>query len=360
MDMISIIGAGPAGCYLAYLLAKKGQKVRIFEEHSEIGKPIQCTGIVTEDIDRLIRLDKSIISNTTAKANIHSKNSNAVINTKEIILFRDKFDSYLLKLAVSAGAELYKNHKYESFDGNVIRFSNGKTYDTDILVGADGPNSKVARTNDLWLKREFYIGVQARVKLKSNPDTYDVYLGSDFPKFFGWIVPENSKTARVGVAAAKNPGVMFESFIKKLNIPKKSIIEKQAGLIPVYNPKQKLQNKNVFLIGDAAGMVKATTGGGIIPSMEAAGILCDCIISKKDYAKEFKRKVGKSLLVHLKIRQMLDKFEDKDYDLLLEYIKNRKVSDILSQTTRESPLRLVLKLLVAEPRFLRFALKLWI
>lgn len=358
--MISIIGAGPAGCYLAYLLAKKGQKVRIFEEHKEIGRPVQCTGIVTEDILKLIKLDKSIISNITKKASIHSKNSNAVINTKEIILFRDKFDSYLLKLAIDAGAELYKNHRYERFDGKTIYFSNRKKYSTDILVGADGPNSGVARTNDLWLKREFYIGVQARVKLKSKPDIYDVYLGSDFPKFFGWIVPENGRTARVGVAAAKNPGIIFKSFIKKLDIGSKDIIGKQAGLIPVYNPKQKLQKNNVFLVGDAAGMVKATTGGGIIPSMEAARILCDCIISKKDYTKEFKRKVGKSLWAHLKIRQMLDNFSDRDYDLLLKYIKNRKVSDILGKTTRESPIKLALKLLIAEPRFLRFAAKLWL
>ena len=43
--MISIIGAGPAGSYLASLLRK--EEVEVFEEHDKIGLPVQCTGITT-------------------------------------------------------------------------------------------------------------------------------------------------------------------------------------------------------------------------------------------------------------------------------------------------------------------------
>ena len=39
--MITIIGGGPAGSYTGYLLAKKGFDVSIYEEHAEIGNPIQ-------------------------------------------------------------------------------------------------------------------------------------------------------------------------------------------------------------------------------------------------------------------------------------------------------------------------------
>lgn len=356
--MISIIGAGPIGCYLAYLLAKNGKEVSIFEEHREIGKPVQCTGIITEDINRLIKLNKSIISNITTKIKIHSKNNDAELYSREIILKRDRFDKYLLNLALKEGAKLYKGYRYESFSNDTIYFENKKTFKTDILIGADGPNSKVAKTNSIWKKRAFYIGVQARTKIKSEQDTYQVFLGEDFPGFFGWIVPENSKIARIGIAAKNNPDLVFKDFIKRLNINEKDIIEKQGGLIPLYDPEQRIQNKNIFLIGDAAGAVKATTGGGLIPGLKSAKILANCIVNKKDYVKEFKNKLSLSLWSHLMLRKTLDKFNDKDYSILLKYVNQDKIRKILDKNTRENPFKLLLKLGIAEPRFLRFAAKL--
>ena len=47
--MIIIVGAGPVGCYAASLLAEKN-KVIVLEEHAKPGLPIQCTGIVTNNI----------------------------------------------------------------------------------------------------------------------------------------------------------------------------------------------------------------------------------------------------------------------------------------------------------------------
>ena len=53
-NMIAIVGAGPAGSYLGHLLAKEGKDVCIFEEHSRIGSPVQCTGIVTHSIEKFL------------------------------------------------------------------------------------------------------------------------------------------------------------------------------------------------------------------------------------------------------------------------------------------------------------------
>ena len=61
--MISIIGAGPAGSHLAYLLAKKGRKVNVYEEHKSIGDPVQCTGLVRDSIKQLVDIIKDVIVN---------------------------------------------------------------------------------------------------------------------------------------------------------------------------------------------------------------------------------------------------------------------------------------------------------
>ena len=88
------------------------------------------------------------------------------------------------------------------------------------------------------------------------------------------------------------------------------------------------------MIGDAATQLKSTTGGGIIPSLKAAKTLCDCIINKKDYNKEFKKQSGRELLLHLKIRNILNKFSDNDYDKLLELMNQKKHIESTTGTTR--------------------------
>ena len=111
----------------------------------------------------------------------------------------------------------------------------------------------------------------------------------------------------------------------------------------------------MYLIGDAATQVKATTGGGIIPSLKAAQTLCDCITNKKNYNKEFKRQSGRELFLHLKIRNLLNKFSDKDYDRLLNLMDKEEVRKILKKYDRDTPIPLVASLLLKEPRFLFFS-----
>jgi len=116
-----------------------------------------------------------------------------------------------------------------------------------------------------------------------------------------------------------------------------------------------IQKENIYLIGDAATQVKATTGGGIIPSLKAAHTLCNCIIKNEDYNKEFKKHSGRELLLHLKLRNILNKFSDKDYDYLLELMDQKKIKNILKKYSRDKPIPLVLNILLKEPRFLLFS-----
>jgi len=129
----------------------------------------------------------------------------------------------------------------------------------------------------------------------------------------------------------------------------------ESGIIPLYKPKQTIQKDNVYLIGDAASQVKATTGGGIIPSLKAAHTLCDCIINKKNYNKELMKHSGMELLLHLKIRNILNRFSDKDYDYLLNLMNQEKIKKILKKYDRDTPIPLMFNLLLREPRFMLFS-----
>ena len=168
-------------------------------------------------------------------------------------------------------------------------------------------------------------------------------------------MPENNDIIRIGVAAKQNVNKIFDQFVKQ-RAKNKKIINKQAGLIPIYSNKVQTQRNKVYLIGDAAAQVKATTGGGIVPGMRCARILANSIIdNNNNYETKWKRSIGLELMAHSKIRGMLDKFSDKDYDDLISMIKKEKIRKILGKESRDNPIMLMMKLLINEPRFLRYA-----
>ncbi|MBI2650678.1 NAD(P)/FAD-dependent oxidoreductase [Candidatus Woesearchaeota archaeon] len=358
--MITIVGAGPAGSYLAYLLAKQGKKATVLEEHNRIGSPVQCTGIVTHSIENFFKLKNEVIAKKLDKVIVVSKNSRIEVNVDEIVMWRDKFDRFVGDMAQNEGVNILLNHKFIGLDGkNTViakdkKDNKIKKIKTDVIVGADGPYSAVAKAAGLNSYSINYVGMQAKARLAMDTTAFETYFGSDFPDFFGWCVPESDNIARIGIGCFENAQEHFYRFLKD-RTGKKDVLCWESGLIPLYNPKKTIQKGNVYLIGDAAAQVKATTGGGIIPSLKAAQTLCDCIINNKDYNREFKRQSGKELLLHLRIRNLLNKFSDRDYDKLLGLMSKEKVRRILKKYDRDTPIPLVANLLLKEPRFLLFS-----
>ncbi|MFH0867677.1 MAG: NAD(P)/FAD-dependent oxidoreductase [Candidatus Woesearchaeota archaeon] len=358
--MITIVGGGVAGSYLAYLLAKKGKSVTIIEEHKKIGIPVQCSGIVTPSIEKFVRLPKNIVANRCSKVIAASKSNRIEAPAEEIVLWRDKFDEFMANKAADKGAKILANHQFISLNGkNSLRIKDKKKNKikeirSNIIIGADGASSSVAKAAGLNANTPYYIGMQAKVKLKTDSNVFETHFGSDFPNFFGWVIPESEDTARLGLATFHNAKDYFYRFLKK-RTGKKEVLCWESGIIPIYNPKQTIQKGNIYLIGDAASQVKATTGGGIIPSLKAAHTLYNSIINNKDYNKEFKKQSGKELLLHLKIRNALNRLADIDYDNLLKLMNQKKVKNILKKYDRDNPMPLVLNLLLKEPRFLLFS-----
>src|SRR3989344_3166342 len=153
--MITIVGAGPAGTYLGYLLEKEGKKVTVLENHSIIGKPVQCTGIVTHSIEKFFRLKKEVIANRLSKVIAISKNNKTEIGVDELVMWRDRFDQFVAEMARDAGAKYFLSHKFVDLNGkNSVRVRDEKNnkikeIGTDFVVGADGPYSAVARAANI-------------------------------------------------------------------------------------------------------------------------------------------------------------------------------------------------------------------
>ncbi|MDO8628338.1 MAG: NAD(P)/FAD-dependent oxidoreductase [Nanoarchaeota archaeon] len=356
--MIHIVGAGPAGNYTAYQLARQQQAVTVHEEHNVIGNPIQCTGILTGNLTELLPIQKKYLVNTIKRVAVYSNHEEAhfKLQQKNYVVNRTLFDNHIATLAKKAGANYQTNSKYTGCTLEkkkiICDFSNGQQ-EANILIGADGPHSAVARSVNIYGKRRFYHGLQATVKKKFEKDLVEFYIGKHY---IAWVVPENEELARIGVSSETIAGETYKWLLKKIG---GKIVARQAGPIPIYEQGIQTSYQNrIFLVGDAAAQVKASTHGGIIPGMLAGQALAEAIVTKKNYETLWKKKLAKDLLIHALIKKMMDKFDDKNFDYLLQLMNKPNVQHLIETYDREFPKQYAMKLIKTEPRFLSFLTKL--
>jgi digeranylgeranylglycerophospholipid reductase len=348
--MISVIGAGPAGNFFASKKAKQ-EEVHIFEEHKSVGNPVACTGILTDSVKRVMDdIPKSLVISKINTFKMIAPNGKPLyvdLKKTNMVLDRAGFDQFVADKAIDAGAKLHLNEKFLGYkklkDKYVLR-TNKKTYDTNMIVGADGPRSAVAKAAGIYGERKFVYGYQARCKYPGlEPGVTVIYMNLGE---FSWIVPEDDKIARVGVIGVA--GKKLERDYKTL-LGKAKILEDQSGLIPLYNPKQQLRKRgeDVFLLGDAATQVKATTYGGIIYGLIAGTQLAE---NKETYEKTFNGKLGKDLWISLKMRELMNNMSEEQANQLIDIFNKKENNQVIASHDRDFPSKFVVQLLMKEAK----------
>ncbi|MBN2142366.1 NAD(P)/FAD-dependent oxidoreductase [Candidatus Woesearchaeota archaeon] len=354
---ILIIGAGPSGSYAASILAKH-HDVSVLEEHSTIGTPVQCTGIITDDIFRFIPKNHKSICNKVKDVRIISPLGSVLdirLQKPDVIIDRTEFDRHFYNEAKEAGAMFYLKKKFINHKGNkasVKNLASGKKLqlEFDCLIGADGPQSAVAKSASMFGHRKFFIGVQAVIR-KRNDNCIEFFPRKNG---FGWSVPVDDDHLRVGFASTNRTRDEFQALLKRYE---GKVLETQGGLIPLYDPTQQFQSGSIFLVGDAATFVKATTGGGIIPGLESAELASKAIDERKDYASLLKRKVCPSLSLNLKMRKIMNTFSDEEWDKLIIELDNEHSRKVFSKVNRDRIFPLVAKTAIANPKLMKYAFK---
>ena len=359
--MISIIGAGPAAASTAINLADH-HDVSIYEEHDTIGSPVACTGILTDSLQGHAKLKNDYIINRIKKFEVFGENKSSFFTVKgeNIILDRMKFDQDLIQQAVDKGVKIYPGHRMEEVymrPNNIgLKFRNGETKNTDILIGADGPVSSVAKQTGLFKNRDFLVGMQCLAKGDFDKDVIQVYMTKS-PGMFAWVVPENEEVARVGVATKGKTKIYLDNFLKFLETKDYHYCkgDDESGVIPKYKLNVKTQlNNRVFLVGDAATQTKNTTAGGIVPGIICGKILANSIIKNKNYQKEWNRAIGKDLRYHYFIRKALDSFSTKDHDSLINILNKQRSRNLIETFDREFPSKFAKKMVLTNLSLLSF------
>lgn len=342
---IVIVGAGPIGCYTAQLLKKCGiNSFRIIEEHDEVGKPVRCAGIVGKPVfeDSLIPLSRSSILNQINGTSFFYRGDSFKIERSGVALVidREKFDKELSQgLEVECGRRLLEIEKEQDKGSRYRLKTNQGDIWADIVIGADGPRSRVRKFIDSKGNNSngcdgsdgpgpgetnFYKGVQYRIKLEDLKGVKDledevfsgemtrVYMREGIP-FFVWIIPEGNGIIRLGVIA-ENGRRELERVIEEEGI-KGEIIDRLAGIIPLGLCQSVY--KKVAVVGDAARQVKPLTGGGIYYGMKAAEILVGCIQegTLAEYDKRWKSKFGREIKFGLWARKVYERLNKGEYEL---------------------------------------------
>ncbi|MBD3197126.1 MAG: geranylgeranyl reductase family protein [Candidatus Lokiarchaeota archaeon] len=347
---VCIIGASISGNYLAFLLSDSNLKILLIEEHSEIGKPLQCAGIVSRKLESLVNLKDHLILNRVNVAKIISPEGNEIYlsgDEQPFIIDRINFDYYFFEqIKRNPNINIVLNEKFKSFnlieeeEGQLVLVeTNKRTIKSKLLVGCDGPLSRVAR--QCGIINKIIYATQIRTTTSFDPNTAELYFDERWNDLFGWLVPENSKTARIGLATSDGISNKFKAFLKKLDIKKEDIIDRQGGIIPI-GMMNECAFDNTLLLGDAACQVKATTGGGIVMLLIAAKFAAGCIKSSfkeenfsksfiyKNYEKQCLYTIGKQLKFHFLLRIFFQNCTSDDFESLFQLIRKHKLQKLIS------------------------------
>ncbi|MBJ32565.1 MAG: hypothetical protein CMB69_01095 [Euryarchaeota archaeon] len=379
-----VIGAGPVGSLLAQRLTQGGASVLIIEEHAQIGRPFQCAGLVNPEAMEIVGLHDTVLTPIWG-ARIHGPSGEVVsIGSTDTVrtwsVCRKLFDESILESAVDSGAELWLSSSpisAEQDDNEVsIKISTPdgeKTVRCSMLCGADGAHSWVRRRFRMGRPKEMIVGFQIEVSgYVGEEGKLDMYTGSEIaPGFFAWAIPSGD-TTRIGVwsKAELLEGKSPEQLLKALMYNSQwshrfsdcREVGRFCGPVPSGLVKRPLKGR-VMLFGDAAGLCKPTTGGGIGPGFkhvetmisdllrrvegELTQVQLDSIVAEKH--KSIRKDQGRAKALR---DAFLTQMGDEELDQVFSVWSKPEVTELINEVGEiENPIPLGIRMLREVPEF---------
>jgi geranylgeranyl reductase family protein len=368
LNDIIIIGAGPAGSIAAKQIKELDENidVLILEEHYRVGEPMQCAGLISvSGFKRLeISLPKNSILNTVKGAIFHSPNGSSFqikSNTEMArVIDRRIFDKYLLQKAIKKGVRLNlgtkvkklrirRENKFEFVEIEYLKDKTNKKLHSKIVIDAEGVKGNILRGSGYKRPNKIIPAIQLElidIDIEDK-ELVELFFGRKIsPGFFSYIIPTSKNSARIAAASSTgNPYYYLLKFLKKNPLVSKrikdaKIIETMGGSILTGGPIKQTSYDNLLIVGDAAGQVKATTGGGVI-----MGGLCSKIAGKtavdaihraeysrkflKNYDIQWKKRYLQEFRVMNIIRTLINSIPDPMINSLFKSIGDSRIIDMI-------------------------------
>ena len=379
-----VVGAGPSGSRTAWNLAKAGYDTVLIDTAEVIGEPCQCAGLITPRTFDYLGYERPILQEMDGARLWGPKDSYLdfrASETKALVIDRPDLDRSIANKAVDSGAKLLHGHTYlghEKIEGGIrseIKNKDGKfTLESKLLFGSDGPLSRVAKNSGIRSKREILTAFGADVEgYQGRENHVDLFVGSDLaPRFFGWGIPTGPNEGRIGLATTlpHRPMSFFRDYFRK-GAPSKllggaKIVNLISGMIP-FGTANPSYTDNVILTGDAAGMAKPTSGGGIysgLISADAAFEVADRALQRgqldskmlSPYQDLLKQRIGGELSKGYHLRKAFLSLNDNQLAEIIEMLGEPNVKKVIEKTGDLDYASLAaFSVLKEQPKFIKFA-----
>ena len=356
-----VIGGGPGGLYAATLLAREGCDVLVVEEHAVTGEPVHCTGILAAEAFEEFDVPRDAILNELSTARFFAPSQQSVAHstptTEAVVIDRARFDRGLQRRAQRAGVSVEVGVRVTSLriepDGIVAQTQGGGTIRSRMAVLACGANYTLQKQLGLGLPTAFLTSAQMELPARAAGDV-EVHFGEQIaPKGFAWVVPVNrdgERRARVGLMCERDASGFFARFAASvasrwgLDVPEGEAGRPRQKMLPLA-PIPRTYGDRLLAVGDAAGLVKATTGGGIYYSLVSAQIAASVLTpalrhdtlsaaALRPYEKQWRGRLGAELRAQLALRNIAERLGDTEIEALFDLARTNGVMPIIRRTAR--------------------------
>jgi len=296
---VAIVGAGTCGLYLAWKLSQRGYRVTVFEKKREIGKQA-CSGLFSEKIFDYVPEARDLVQNQIAYTLIHfpKKTVKVWFSERFFVISHFKLDRLIADLAKKAGAKIILNHEIRSLPSGF-----------DKIIGCDGAYSFIRRALDVP-GPDFSLGILGFVQKRDFSDFVETWpqKNRDAPfRFwdksgggFIWKIPRGKKIEYGIIGKPLRAKQVLKEFLDVQGIQLTGIKSQMiaCGLAKFSHP-------NITLCGEAAGLTKPWSGGGVIWGLKSCEILLQHFPDFISYQRALRRFFGFRFILSETITRMV-------------------------------------------------------